>query len=70
MERASERRHACKLTRESVSVSSQLTIWAVRTQAESRPMRAPKSGRTVPAAALKTISLVFRQRNSPGRPRQ
>ena len=42
-------------------MSSQLTIWAVRKQApekaESRSMRAPKSGRTVPAAARKTISL-------------
>ena len=61
MERAPNRRHACRLTRASVSVSAQLTIWVMRKQApenaESRLMRAPRSGRTVPAAARKTISL-------------
>ena len=62
MERVPKRRHACRLTRASVSVSSQLAIWAVRKQApekaEARSMRAPKSGRTAPAAVRKTISLL------------
>ena len=45
----------------SVSVSSQITVCAVRKQApekaESRSMRAPTSGRMAPAAARRTISL-------------
>ena len=62
MERAPSARHACRLTRGSVSVSSQFTICAVRKHApenaESRSMRAPTSGRTLPAAARNTISLL------------
>ncbi len=61
IERAPSLRQASRFTRGSVSVSSQMTISAARKQApenaESRSMRAPTSGRTLPAAARNTISL-------------
>ena len=61
IERAPDFRHASRFTRESVSVSSQLKICAVRKHApekdEFRSMRCPRSGQIVPAAARRTISL-------------